>query len=125
MVDFHRLDPEVLDINLLQTWHKLSRPGEDDFLRDLARIFLHRAPTLLQNLQEALSRHDSLALEQAAHALKGSSCNMGARIMTEVCELIEFQAPTLALAGPTDPTFQKLVDSFNHVKGALESFAWP
>lgn len=119
MIDLARLNSEVLDIDLLQTWHELSRPGENNFLQDLVQIFLHRAPELLTNLSDAVLRGDSTAVAQAAHALKGSSGNIGARALTQLCEAIEFQAPTVALEGPSHPKFQELLKSFNRVKNEL------
>jgi signal transduction histidine kinase/DNA-binding response OmpR family regulator/HPt (histidine-containing phosphotransfer) domain-containing protein len=52
--------------------------GDEEFLRELGGMFLEQYPAALEAIAAAVERGDSKELEQAAHALKGSSRIVGA-----------------------------------------------
>jgi two-component system sensor histidine kinase/response regulator len=65
----------VLDLELA-----LARVGGDkELLREIAILFINECPSALSQIQEAISARDPAKLENAAHALKGSVANFGAR----------------------------------------------
>ncbi|MGI8742707.1 MAG: Hpt domain-containing protein [Bryobacteraceae bacterium] len=58
----------------------LSRLGDDSsLLAELARLFIEESRTLMPALRAAVEQRDARAIEIAAHALKGSVANFGAR----------------------------------------------
>lgn len=120
---FDRLNPEILDVDLLQTWSALSRPGDENFLKELVQIFLRRAPELLETLNHAVLRKDSSAVAQAAHALKGTSSSMGAKLMAQICETIEFESADVIACGVSHPKVLELLGSFDQVKNELQPLA--
>ncbi len=88
----HPLDPAVLD-NLRQ----LSK-GSDEFLREVTTLYLADSPLRLEAIRKAVQANDSAALAAAAHALKGSSGNVGAKGVQELAARIE----RIARAGKID-----------------------
>jgi HPt (histidine-containing phosphotransfer) domain-containing protein len=56
----------------------LERVGDDQaLLHEIAEIFLHDGPRLVEDLQAALSAGDGRQIERSAHALKGIAANVG------------------------------------------------
>jgi two-component system sensor histidine kinase/response regulator len=65
----------VLDLQLA-----LSRVGGDkELLQEIAVLFIEECPRAFAEIQEAVAAGDAAKLENAAHALKGSVANFGAR----------------------------------------------
>ena len=75
----------VLDLQLA-----LSRVGGDkQLLREIAVLFIQDCPRAFAEIQEAVEAGDTTKLENAAHALKGSVANFGARNAVEAAFLLE------------------------------------
>lgn len=75
----------VLDLQLA-----LSRVGGDkQLLQEIAVLFIQDCPRALGEIQEAVTREDAAKLENAAHALKGSVANFGARDAVEAAFRLE------------------------------------
>jgi len=65
----------VLDLELA-----LARVGGDkQLLREIAVLFIDECPRAFAEIREAVAAGDAAKLENAAHALKGSVSNFGAR----------------------------------------------
>ena len=60
-----------------------------ELLQELAGLFLDECPQRMAEIREAIARRDAAALEQAAHALKGSVANFGARAAIEAAHRLE------------------------------------
>jgi len=73
----------VVDPTVLAELQQLDESGE--LLETLIAHFIQDTPKLLATLRIALSQGDSLALAEAAHTLKGSSSNLGATRMQQLC----------------------------------------
>jgi PAS domain S-box-containing protein len=78
------VDPAVLD-GLLE----LQMEGEPDIIVTLTDIFLKAGPDRLGELRRAAEALDARALERAAHALKSSSAQLGARRLAALCASLE------------------------------------
>lgn len=50
---------------------------EEEFLKELAEMFLDDFPEQISKIKEAINSHDSKALEKSAHKLKGAVANFG------------------------------------------------
>jgi HPt (histidine-containing phosphotransfer) domain-containing protein len=83
------VDPTVLD-GLLE----LQMEGEPDIIVTLAEIFLKAGPDRLGELRRAADSRDAHAVERAAHALKSSSAQLGAKRLAQLCGSLEDGART-------------------------------
>jgi HPt (histidine-containing phosphotransfer) domain-containing protein len=84
-------DEATLDYSVLNTLRDLSEPGQPDPVVELIDLFMEDAPERLQAMQTSLDRHDAEALRIAAHSLKGSAKNLGARPLARICAELEKQ----------------------------------
>jgi two-component system, sensor histidine kinase and response regulator len=76
--------PVVLDERTLAAVRLLQRPGVSDLADELVSMFLEDAPRHLAALREGARVGDALAVEQAAHTLKGDAAHLGARELQEL-----------------------------------------
>jgi two-component system sensor histidine kinase/response regulator len=72
--------------------------GYPDMVGPLLDLFAQDTPALVQELRDAAARGDDEAVRRTAHQLKGSSQNVGAVSMADVCRSIE-RGETAAAAG--------------------------
>jgi CheY-like chemotaxis protein len=109
------LDPAVL-IELRQ----LQGEGEPDIVQELAEAFQFETPPLLETLRQAIAEEQPEQLKRAAHNLKGSSNNLGARTMAALSAELE----TLAKNGTVDGAVElvtRLEQEYQRVCQALAS----
>jgi two-component system, sensor histidine kinase and response regulator len=78
-----------LDLEVIASMRGLQGEGETDIVAELADMFLGDARPRLSALEEAVQNDDAPAIESLAHTLKGSSGNMGARGMSDLCARLE------------------------------------
>jgi HPt (histidine-containing phosphotransfer) domain-containing protein len=76
----------------------LQMPGEPDVVAELADLFRTTAAPLLDEIGAAVTQADATALRQAAHTLKGTSANLGAKMLAAWAADLE----KLGRAGTTD-----------------------
>jgi PAS domain S-box-containing protein len=69
----------------------LQGDGED-FLTPLIDTYLQEGSQLVEKIEAAWAAGDALAVRKQAHKLKGSSANMGARRLVDLCLQIETTA---------------------------------
>jgi len=68
----------------------LARVGGDvELLKEIAELFLEEYPRVVNDLHKALEAGDSTAVERAAHGLKGSVANFGARAVEDAAFELE------------------------------------
>jgi HPt (histidine-containing phosphotransfer) domain-containing protein len=82
------LEP-ALDPAVLSELRQLQGEGEPDIVQELAQAFQFETPPLLQAVREAVADGQPEQLKRAAHNLKGSSNNLGARIMASLSAELE------------------------------------
>jgi two-component system, sensor histidine kinase and response regulator len=63
--------------------------GGDEFIRELAALYLDDAPSRLTEIRKAMRDSDAARLANAAHALKSSSGNIGAAAVRDLCTELE------------------------------------
>jgi len=68
---------------------RLARVGGDGLVRDLAFLYLGQAPERLLAGRAAIRDGDLTALARAAHALRSSSAQLGARALANACDATE------------------------------------
>ncbi len=79
------MDP-VLDMSVVEELLSFSDDGDPELLMDLIQMFLEDGPSKVAAVSEGVSAGDFEKAERAAHSLKGSSGNLGARLLQNVCE---------------------------------------
>lgn len=98
----------IIDISVI---NELKEIGDDDFLIELVDMFLQQADTLVDDIQKHFENKDADSLSKAAHKLKGSCLNLGAKDMGDVCQTIEHTS--------RDNSFENLD---NEIKSLLELY---
>jgi len=79
----------AVDDAVIDGLRALADDSEPHFLASLIQTYLDDAPVRVAAIEQAAARGDAKALEKAAHALKGSSRNLGAPALATLCEEIE------------------------------------
>ncbi|MEM7350925.1 MAG: ATP-binding protein [Acidobacteriota bacterium] len=85
------LDPERIDC-----LRQLGSEGTDA-LTHIGRIFLQRAHALVAQLRQEFDQGDFLRLRLSAHSLNGSSSNIGAKRLSDLCREVELLAQQKAI----------------------------
>ena len=82
--------PEIPDASTFDRAAALDEvDGDEELLGELAQIFLEDSTRLLSAVQSAAAAGDAGQLMRAAHALKGSVANFGARRAVEAALRLE------------------------------------
>ncbi|MCX6604985.1 MAG: Hpt domain-containing protein [Acidobacteria bacterium] len=68
--------------------------GDEELLREVARLFLEEYPGLLLEIRQAVAARDADALQRAAHSLKGSVSNFGADAAYNAAFVLEMMGRT-------------------------------
>ena len=79
----------ALDLKVLTSFAEVQIESEPDLIVELIDLYLEDAPRRIASLHEAAAVADEKGLRRAAHTLKGSSANLGALRIAELCEQIE------------------------------------
>ncbi len=107
-----------VNTEILESLKDLGEPGGENPLHELIDLYLEDAPCTLKRLQRACELQDPAAVKQVAHALKGSSANMGAEQLASLCRELETaaQCGDLSSAGSL---FTRIQEEFKEVKSIL------
>ncbi|MDX2455928.1 MAG: response regulator, partial [Gammaproteobacteria bacterium] len=107
-----------IDQSVLDVIRDMEDEDDPDMLAEIAGLYLDRAPELLQAMQVAVANKDAEPLRIAAHTLKSSSANIGARALADLCRELE----ELGRSGSVDNAASKLslvYDEYCRVDAAL------
>jgi CheY-like chemotaxis protein len=113
---------EAVDTSTLAALRDLHGAGQPDILAELIAVYLRDTPSRLATLHEALAHADAGSLRGAAHSLKGSSSQIGAAQMAQLCADLEEQARAADLAGAAQ-TLRRLDAAFGRVHAHLQALA--
>ena len=78
-----------LSASTLKYLRELAGPETPEFMDELLATYLRDVPARMEAIRKAAGSRDAKALRQAAHALKGSSGNVGAQRLRKLCLLLE------------------------------------
>ena len=95
-------EPTVLNPESIAALRDLNPGDNDEFLREIAGIFLEDTPNRIAELDQSLAAGDVAKFTRAAHSIKGSSSNLGATALQAVCEDLERRARAEGLAAVSD-----------------------
>ncbi|HVP21954.1 MAG TPA: response regulator [Anaerolineaceae bacterium] len=104
-----------LDRGILDEIRSLQVPGEPDLLAELIDAYLSNSKTLMQKIEEAEEARNAEDLSKLIHSLKGTSANLGAYKLANMCGEVEALADraeieTIALWLPQiEAEFQRVV----------------
>ena len=90
----------------------------EELVVELMGIFLDQAPATLASLREAVETSDAGGIERTAHHLKGSSGNIGAAKMEDLCAELEALG-RLGDVGDANAVLERLEEGFEEVGPAL------
>ena len=110
----------VIDREVINRLRKLTQATRPELLSELIDLFIKDSPARIDRLREALAQDDAVALAQAAHTLKGSSGQIGARRMQALCEIIEERSRAGSVQGAA-ALLLTLEEEFGRVCLALEA----
>ena len=79
----------VLEPEPIARLREMGRALGGDVPRRILELYLGDSPARMAGLRQALAAGDRKAMETAAHALKGSSANLGASALAEQCHQLE------------------------------------
>jgi HPt (histidine-containing phosphotransfer) domain-containing protein len=78
----------ILDEKTLEQIRELER-GVPNLLAKVAELYIENSASLLHELRGCLHRRDFAGMADAAHALKSTSFNTGAKKLAELCTALE------------------------------------
>lgn len=77
---------QVLDMSVVEELLSFADEGDPELIMDLIQMFLADGPSKVTAVSEGVAAGDFDKAERAAHSLKGSSGNLGAKLLQYACE---------------------------------------
>lgn len=72
-----------IDSNVLEKIGSLQQPGKPDLVQRIVSLYLESSGPLMHEIRQGLKQKDLSRAQRAAHSLKSSSANVGARRLAE------------------------------------------
>jgi CheY-like chemotaxis protein len=94
--------------------------GNKELFQEIANLFLENLPGYLTQIKEEIARGDANALEQAAHSLKGSMGNFGARRAYEAVYFLE-RLGAEGKVGQAEEALTELRNELNTLESEMKS----
>jgi CheY-like chemotaxis protein len=110
-----------IDLLIVESLKELRSPGEPDPFEELLALFCEDAPARIAQLEEAFKKQELGGIERAAHSLKGSSSNLGAKQLAALASQIMEHARSGQL--PPASLVEAIQPEFGKAKQMLESLA--
>ncbi|CAN5488538.1 hypothetical protein BH11BAC1_BH11BAC1_24260 [soil metagenome] len=82
-------EKSFLNRAVLNHLREISPENADEFLREVVNMFLQQAPGIVNEIYSFCKEKRYLDMSHSAHKLKGSSLNIGASALGEMCRIIE------------------------------------
>ncbi len=108
----------ALDPAVLSELRQFPGEGEPDIVQELAEAFQFETPPLLEALRQAIVEGQPEQLKRAAHNLRGSSNNLGARTMAALSAELEAIGKNGTVAGAAE-VVARLEQEYQRVCQAL------
>lgn len=78
-----------IDMSVLLGFEDAQGDGEPDLIVELIDLYLEDVPLQLSAMKDFVLKADAVSLKRAAHNIKGSSANLGAKAVAALCEELE------------------------------------
>jgi HPt (histidine-containing phosphotransfer) domain-containing protein len=112
----------VINLAVLEALKQFQQIGEPDFVTELIDLFLDDTEVQLESLRVAVSKNDVPEVRRLAHLVKGSSGNIGATGLAELCHEIEkLDCDTGLYDSYVQNLLLKLQDEFRRVSEAFKA----
>jgi len=109
---------EVLDRPMLDELGKVLTNGKPELLARVINLYLVESPKLMQKLKQAALAGNALEIARAAHSLKSSSANVGAKLLSRYFADLE-AAARRADTEEARRTLAKIEREYGRVQTAL------
>ena len=106
---------DVLDPAVVESLRQLTPSGEPDVLHQVLTLFLSEVPKKIDALRAAVAAGDVVAVQRIAHSLKGSSGNIGAGALYDVCRRLDDDAKSGEMAR-LPPLLERVVAEYARVE---------
>ncbi|OFV89333.1 MAG: hypothetical protein A3J75_01305 [Acidobacteria bacterium RBG_16_68_9] len=110
---------DPLDDEVLAMLRELPGEEDDSLLNELIDLYVHDVPPRLDEIRRAVGAGDAKTVTFVAHSLKGSSANIGAPHMADLCSQLEQQGRAGSLEG-AEALHGEIEREFHHVCRALD-----
>ena len=114
----------VIDPQAIENLRSLNPDDGDEFLREIAGIFLEDTPQRIAELDRSFAAADTATFARAAHSIKGSSANLGALALRAVAEKLEQHVKTHGIAG-TEAAVAEIKAEFARAQAELLKLVAP
>ena len=104
-----------IDRSVLESIRALESEDDPNIVVDLIAIYLEDSASRVSEINRTVTIGDPVLIERAAHALRGSSANVGARALAALCAKLE-RSPGSAAA----QLAARIELKFENVRAALE-----
>ena len=112
----------VISLSVLEGLKKFQEADEPDFVTELIDLFLEDTAVQLESLKVAVSKNDVTEVRRLAHLVKGSSGNIGAVGLAELCQEMETtDLGTFAHDSFGQTLLLKLEEEFRQVSEAFKA----
>ncbi len=98
---------------------ELRQIGDADFLKQLFNRYLEDTQERLSELERSVNQGNWDQMGRAAHAIKGSSANLGVTHYVEICRQLQ-ELGQANIGDGAAALVQRLQDDFQSVRQALE-----
>jgi len=113
--------PPPIDRAVIEAITSLTPQGSAEILRSVITLYLDGSLKLLEGVRGAIEGKDATALNRAAHSLKSSSGNLGAKVLAAICSELE----RMGRSGTTEGAAARLTSlekEYRRVREALTGF---
>ena len=109
-------EDDLLDNSAIERLKEINDKVDPTFLEKVLGMFLEQAPQLLNDIKNHAKAEEWDQLGQKAHKLKGTSLNLGAKILAEACKKLEVKSRSRELEN-----INLIVDELSNIYQATES----
>lgn len=110
----------TMDWQAIERLKSYQKPGEPDFVQQMADLFYDSASKAFHNMQTALQNRDTQTLNEEGHSLKSASAQLGLIRMSELCFELEKVDEAQVASGGASALVQSIVDEYVKAKSELD-----
>ena len=109
----------VVDLQVIESLQQLTGNQSTELISEMINVYIDDASPRVAEISRASANHEAAALEDAAHALKSASANLGANRLAELCAKVE----RISQSGTTTDTqtlSTQIQEEYQQVKVVLQ-----
>jgi HPt (histidine-containing phosphotransfer) domain-containing protein len=113
----------ALDAAVIESLRLLNEPGQPDVVHEVLGVFMNDAPARIAAIVAAVDAHDAVALQRAAHTMKGASGAIGAFALQRACRALEEMGKQASFDSAADAVqtlhreYARVKDEINRLRG--------